>query len=59
MNSLNHAADVGKGNIGLLFTFGRKLLLLNVVHVPDMKKNLISTDLLNKKGFKVMLESEK
>ncbi|XP_075100545.1 uncharacterized protein LOC142176513 [Nicotiana tabacum] len=56
----NHvAADVaGKGSIEINFTSGQKLTLLNVYHVPDMKKNLMSAALLSKKGFKIVIESD-
>jgi len=56
----NHvAADVaGKGSIEINFTSGQKLTLLNVYHVPDMKKNLMSATLLSKKGFKIVIESD-
>jgi len=30
-----------------------------VFHVPEIRKNLVSTSLLSKKGFKIVLESDK
>lgn len=42
----------GIGNVILKFTSGRELTLNNVVHVPEIRKNLISSSILNKKGFK-------
>ncbi|XP_075088615.1 uncharacterized protein LOC142170623 [Nicotiana tabacum] len=56
----NHvAADVaGKGSIEINFTSGQKLTLLNVYHVSDMKKNLMSAALLSKKVFKIVIESD-
>ena len=43
----------------LNFTSGKKLSLINVLHVPDLRKNLVSVSLLCKKGFKVVIESDK
>ncbi|OMO94271.1 Reverse transcriptase, RNA-dependent DNA polymerase [Corchorus capsularis] len=50
---------VGEGNVSLKFTSGQKLTLVNVYHVPDVKRNLVSASLLVKRGFKILLESEK
>lgn len=56
----NHDAIkvVGKGSVELQFTSGKKLLLKNVFHVPEIRKNLVSASLLCKNGLKVVLESE-
>ena len=48
-----------RGNIELLFTSGKKLILTNVLYVPEIKKNLVSANLLCKKGIKAVLESDK
>ena len=53
MENYNSVKVVGKGNVKLLFTSDRKLFLLNVSHVPDMKKNRMFVDLLNKKASKL------
>ncbi|KAK0580419.1 hypothetical protein LWI29_001745 [Acer saccharum] len=50
---------VGKGTVEFSFTSWKTLTLVNVLHVPDMCKNLISRDLLNKRGFKLVYESDK
>ncbi|XP_071939284.1 uncharacterized protein [Coffea arabica] len=47
----------GKGDVRLQFTSGEKLVLTNVLHVPDVVKNLVSADILYKKGLKAVLES--
>ena len=48
----SHTTKVaGIGNVELKFTFGRTLLLKNVLHTPEMRKNLVSSFLLNKAGF--------
>ena len=49
----------GKGFVDLQFTFGKKLVLTNVLHVLDMRKNLVSADRFNKSGLKIVLESDK
>lgn len=57
----NHvtAKVVGKGTVELNLTSGKKVTLVNVFHVPDLRKNLVSANLLCKKGFKIVLESDK
>ncbi|XP_022717833.1 uncharacterized protein LOC111276355 [Durio zibethinus] len=50
---------IGKGTVELKFTLGQKLTLLNVFHVPEIRKNLVSTNLLCKKGVKIVRESDK
>ena len=49
----------GKGSVELLFTYGRKITLANVLHVLDMNRNLVSGDLLGKPGIKSVYESGK
>ncbi|CAJ2637004.1 unnamed protein product [Trifolium pratense] len=47
-----HTSDVaGVGDVVLKFTSGKTLILKEVLHVPEMKKNLVSGFLLNKAGF--------
>ena len=41
----------GLGNVELKFTSGKTLLLKDVMHTPEMRKNLVSGFLLNKAGF--------
>ena len=56
----NNAVKVhGKGTIEIHFTSGKKLILINVLHVPAIRKNLIYANLLCKGGFKTVLESDK
>ncbi|KAL5572498.1 hypothetical protein UlMin_022095 [Ulmus minor] len=54
----NHisAKVLGKGSVDLQFTYGKKLTLKNVFHVPEIRKNLVSPNLLCKNSFKVVLE---
>ncbi|GKV29596.1 hypothetical protein SLEP1_g38505 [Rubroshorea leprosula] len=53
------AKVLGKGTVELKFTLGHKLTLVNVFHVPDIRKNLVSVNLLCKRGLRVVLESDK
>ncbi|XP_070011601.1 uncharacterized protein [Nicotiana sylvestris] len=56
----NHvtANVTGKRSVEINFTSGQKLTLLNVYHVPGIKKNLMSAGLLSKRGFKIVIESD-
>jgi hypothetical protein len=62
MGNHNSAKVLGKWTIELYFISRKNLSLVNVFHVLKIrkkKKNLVSTSLLNKKGFKIILESDK
>ncbi|CAL0320864.1 unnamed protein product [Lupinus luteus] len=41
----------GTGDVELKFTSGKTLILKDVMHTPEMRKNLVSGFLLNKAGF--------
>ena len=41
----------GTGDVELKFTSARTLILKDVMHTPEMRKNLVSGFLLNKAGF--------
>jgi hypothetical protein len=43
----------------LKFTFGKVLILMNVLRVLDMAKNMMSDDLLNNRGFRLLYGSDK
>jgi aspartate carbamoyltransferase regulatory subunit len=58
MGNYNTAKVMGKGTVELQFTFGKKLILVNVLHVSKIRKNLVSTNLLCKKGVKDVIESD-
>ncbi|XP_072976984.1 uncharacterized protein [Typha angustifolia] len=49
----------GIGKVTLKLTSGKELTLNDVMHVPDIRKNLVSGSLLSKKGFKLVFESDK
>lgn len=58
MGNEGHSRVVGMGVVELKFTFGKKVTLINVVHVCVMNINLINEDLLEKLGIKSVYESE-
>lgn len=49
---------LGTGDVDLEFTSGRTLTLKDVMHTPDMRKNLVSGYLLNKAGFHQSIGSD-
>ncbi|GKE16581.1 hypothetical protein Tco_1424158 [Tanacetum coccineum] len=49
----------GKGNVILKLNSGKDLVLSNVLHVPNITKNLISDPILSNKGFKLVFELDK
>lgn len=49
---------LGMGDVVLKFTSGKILTLKDVLHTPDIRKNLVSGYLLNKAGFKQTFESD-
>jgi hypothetical protein len=55
----SHTTDVlGTGEMLLKFTSGQELVLKDVLHAPEIRKNLVSGFLLNKVGFKQILEAD-
>ncbi|KAL0360420.1 UNVERIFIED_CONTAM: Retrovirus-related Pol polyprotein from transposon TNT 1-94 [Sesamum radiatum] len=50
---------VGLGKVVLKMTSGKELTLIDVLHVPDIRKNLVSGSLLVKSGFRLVFESNK
>ena len=56
----SHTTQVlGKGKVMLKLTSGKTLALNNVLHVPNIKANLVSVVLLGKVGVKVSFEFDK
>nr|GFB17802.1 retrovirus-related Pol polyprotein from transposon TNT 1-94 [Tanacetum cinerariifolium] len=56
----NHTLKViGSGNVEIQFTSGKKLTLMNVLHVPNIRKNLVSGFKLCKSRVKAVIESNK
>ncbi|XP_077214618.1 uncharacterized protein LOC143849484 [Tasmannia lanceolata] len=50
---------VGKGKVLLKLTSGKTLVVTDVLHVPNIRQNLVSVSLLGKAGVKVAFESDK
>ena len=50
---------LGSGEVKLKFTSGHVLTLKDVLNTPSMRKNLMSSYLLNKVGFKQTMEDRK
>ncbi|KAG8490840.1 hypothetical protein CXB51_014029 [Gossypium anomalum] len=57
MDNYQSIKVLSQGMVELNFTSRKKLTLTNVLHVPDVRKNLVSTSLLCNTRFKVILES--
>lgn len=59
MGNESQSKVLGQGNGELMFTSRNKIILVNVLHVPDRNRNLVSGDLLSKRGTKSVYESSK
>ena len=59
MGNHNQAKVIGKGTVEVKMSSGKMMNLTNVFHVPDIKKNLVSANLLCKSGVKAVLKSDK
>ena len=46
----------GKGKVVLKMTLGKELTLTNVLYVPEIRKNLVSSSLLNSHGFRLVFQ---
>lgn len=53
------ASVAGKGKVLLKLTSGESLALHSVLHVPNMRRNLVSGSILNKAGIKLVFEADK
>jgi len=49
----------GRGSVDLSFSSGKVVYLFNVLHVPQIRKNLVSSSILNNCGYKQVIESDK
>ena len=49
----------GRGKVVLKMTSGKEVTLKNVLYVPEIRNNLVSSSLLNSHGFRKMFESDK
>ena len=59
MGNHNRAKVHGKGIVEVKMSSSKKLVLTNVFHVPNIKKNLVFANFLCKSGVKVVIESDK
>ncbi|GJW74929.1 zinc finger, CCHC-type containing protein [Tanacetum coccineum] len=50
---------IGRGCVDLRFSSGKIVSLFNVLHVPNIRKNLVSSSVLNNCGYKQVIESNK
>ena len=57
MSNHNKAKVLVKGTVKVKMSSGKMIILTNVFHVPDIKKNLVSTNLLCKSDVKAVFES--
>nr|GFA58631.1 zinc finger, CCHC-type [Tanacetum cinerariifolium] len=56
----DHFAPVhGKGSVALEFSSGKTITMFNVLYIPKLRKNLVSSPMLNKCGYKQVYESDK
>ncbi|GJS66929.1 zinc finger, CCHC-type containing protein [Tanacetum coccineum] len=49
----------GSGCVDLRFSSRKIVLLFNVLHVPNIRKNFVSSSILNNYGYKQVIESNK
>ena len=59
MGDLRSSPVTGKGKVLLKLTSGKVLALRDVLHVSDIRWNLVSVSLLGKVGVMIMLDSDK
>ena len=59
MGNHNEAKVLEKGTIEVQMSSDKMMILTNVFHVPNIKKNLISANLLCKSDVKAVLELDK
>ena len=59
MGNSSTAAVKGKGKVLLKFTSEKMLSLSNVLFVPFLRRNLVSSTLLDIAGLKIVLEASK
>jgi hypothetical protein len=59
MKNGSHASVHGVGMVDLKLTLEKIMQLKNMHHAPSINKNLVSSSLLCRDGFKVVLESNK
>ena len=58
MGNFSSSKVEGQGKVVLKMTLGKELTLNDVLHVPEIRKNLVFRSLLSKKGFKLVFVSD-
>ena len=58
MSNSSSSKVEGQGKVVLKMTSGKELTLNDVLHVPEIRKNLVSGSMLSKKGFKLVFVSD-
>ncbi|KAL6332497.1 hypothetical protein AAG906_008528 [Vitis piasezkii] len=59
MGNASSSMIEGKGDVVLNLTSGKKLTLMDILFVPEIRKNLVSASFLSEKGSKLVFESDK
>jgi len=59
MGNDSMAKVLGKGQVELVFSSGKSLILRDVLYSPELRRNLVSGVILNRLGFKMVYESDK
>ena len=59
MGNFSTSKIKGQGKVVLNMTFGKELTITNVLYVPEILKNLVSSSLLNNHGFMLVFDSNK
>ena len=59
MGNHNKAKVLGKGTVEVKMSYDKMMISNNIFHIPNIKKNLVSTNLLCKSGVKALHESDK
>ncbi|XP_074313805.1 uncharacterized protein LOC141649001 [Silene latifolia] len=59
MGSESTTPILGRGVVVLIFSSGKSIHLYDVLHVPGIRKNLVSGGLLSKYGYRQVFESDK
>ena len=59
MGNHNKAKVLEKGTVEVKISSDKMMILTNVFHVPNIKKNFVSANLLCKSGVKALFESNK
>ena len=49
----------GQGKVVLKMMSGNELTLTNILYVPEIRKNFVSSSLLNNQGFRLVFKSNK